>query len=58
MQFVLSLLGVVCLFVRNASFFQISRRDLCRRLLARLTSVTKFVYIENWYYESSIRGSE
>ena len=46
-----------CLFVRNASFFRISLRDLCRRLLARLTSATKFVYFENGYDESSSRGA-
>ena len=38
-------------------FFQISLHDLCRRLLARLTSATKFVYFENRYHESSSRGA-
>ena len=47
----------VTLFVRHASFFRISLRDLCRRLLARLTSATKFVYFENGYHESSSRGA-
>ena len=47
----------VCLFVCHASFFRISLRDLCRRLLARLTSATKFVYFENRYHESSSRGA-
>jgi hypothetical protein len=47
----------VCLSVRHASFFQISLRGLCRRLLARLTSATKFVYFENGYDKSSIRGA-
>ena len=46
-----------CLFVCHASFFRISLRDLCRRLLARLTSATKFVYFENGYDESSSRGA-
>ena len=46
-----------CLFVCHASFFRISLRDLCRRLLARSTSATKFVYFENGYHESSIRGA-
>ena len=58
---VLSLPGFVCLFVClfvcHASFFRISLRDLCRRLLARLTSATKFVYFENRYHESSSRGA-
>jgi hypothetical protein len=53
----LSLPGFVCLFVCNASFFQISLRDLCTRLLARSTSATKFVYFENKYHESSTRGA-
>ena len=47
---------VFCLSV-NASFFRISLSDLCRRLLARLTSATKFMYFENGYDESSIRGA-
>jgi hypothetical protein len=46
-----------CLFVCHASFFRISLRDLCRSLLARLTSATKFMYIENGYHESSSRGA-
>ena len=54
---VLSLPGFVCLSVCHASFFRISLRDLCRRLLARLTSATKFVYFENGYDESSSRGA-
>ena len=33
----------VCLS-RNASFFEISLRDLCRNLLARSTSATNFMY--------------
>jgi hypothetical protein len=45
----------LCLSVCNA-FSQISLCGLCRRLLARLTSTTKFVYFENWYDESSSRG--
>ena len=55
--FVLSLPDFVCLSVCNASFSQISQRDLCRSLLARLTSATKFVYFKNGYYESSSRGA-
>ena len=51
--FSLSLPGFVCLFVCPASFFRISLRDLCRKLLARSTSATKFVYFENGYDESS-----
>ena len=46
---VLSLPGFVCLFVCYVSFFRISLRDLCTRLLARLTLDTKFVYFENGY---------
>ena len=53
----LSLPGFVCLFVCCTSFFRISLRDLCRRLLARLTPATKFVYFENRYHESSNRGA-
>jgi hypothetical protein len=46
------------LSVCNASFFQISLRDLCTSLLvARLTSATKFAYFENGYHESSSRGA-
>jgi hypothetical protein len=41
------------LFVCCSSFFLISLRDLCRRLLARSTFATKFVYFENRYHESS-----
>ena len=44
-----------CLFVLHASFVQISLRDLCRRLHARLTSAKKFEYFENRYHESSSR---
>ena len=44
-------------FVCYVSFFRISLRDLCRRILARSTSATKFVYFENWYDESSSRGA-
>jgi hypothetical protein len=47
----------VCLSVRHALFFRISLRDLCRRLLARLTSATKFVYFENRKHETSSRGA-
>jgi hypothetical protein len=46
-------LSLPVFFVRNASFFRISLQDLCRRLLARLTSATTFVYLENRYDESS-----
>jgi hypothetical protein len=47
----------VCLSVCYISVFRISLRDLRRRLLARLTSATKFVYFENGYHESSSRGA-
>jgi hypothetical protein len=47
----------VFLSVCRASFFRISLRNLCRRLLARLTSATKFVYFENRDHESSSRGA-
>ena len=54
-RFVIS--GFVCRFVcHHASLFRTSLRDLCRRLLARLTSATKFMYYENGYDESSRRG--
>ena len=36
---------------------QISLRDLCRRLLARSTSATKFMYFENGYDDSSSSGA-
>ena len=38
-------------------FFKFPLRDLCRRLLARLTSAAKFMYFENGYDESSNRGA-
>ena len=50
----LALPGFVCLFVRGAACFQISQRDLCRRLLARSATSSNFMYFENEYYESSI----
>jgi hypothetical protein len=55
-RFVIS--GFVCRFVcHHASLFRTSLRDLCRRLLARLTSAPKFMYYENGYDESSRRGA-
>ena len=48
--------GFVCLLV--CQFVAPScKRGLCRRLLARLTPATKFVYLENRYHESSSRGA-
>ena len=37
--------------------FQISLHDLCRRILARSTSATNFVYFENGCHESSSSGA-
>ena len=45
----------VFISVCPASFFRNSLRDLCRRLHARSTSATKFVYFENRLNESSSR---
>ena len=46
-----------CCLSHQASVFRISLRDLCRSLHARLTSATKFMYIENGYDKSSNRGA-
>ena len=56
-KLVLSLPGFVCLFVRNASFFRIALRDLCRRLVARSTFSTKLIYFKNVYDKSSSIGA-
>ena len=45
------------LLVCHVSFFRISLSDLCRRLLARSITATNFIWFENGYYESSIRGA-
>ena len=47
----------ICPFVRVASLFQISLRDLCRRLVARSAQSTNFMYFESGYDESSNRGA-
>ena len=55
--FRLSVCLSVCILSVTPHFLEFSLVDLSRRLLAKSTSSTKFVYIENEYYESSIRGA-
>ena len=53
----LKLPDFVCLSVRHASFFAISLRDLCRRLVARSIFASNVMYFENEYDKRSSRGA-